>query len=230
VRRESTVQYPAISTNSKRFGSCAAIASALLILARPAAAQTKAAYTFEYFRGTAFNAPLPLTIDQTGYPSISFTAHYSVRPTQDRAYYAFRLARWKNDRAWIVEELHHKVYLENPQDGVEHFEVTHGYNLITLDRGWRRGHYVLLFGGGIVLTFPHSTVRGQTYPQDTTQYQMSGAAVQGAAGRRFDLSRHVFLSVEGKLTAALARVPIVDGHASVPNLAVHVLGGAGVQF
>jgi hypothetical protein len=199
-------------------------------IARPAAAQLTASYTFEYFRGTAFNAPMPLTIHQTGYPSISFIGHYSARPTQDRAYYAFRLARWKDQKGWIIEELHHKVYLENPQGGVELFEVTHGYNLITLDRAWRRGHNLLLLGGGIVLTFPHSIVRGRTYPQDTTQYQLSGVTVQGGTGRRFDMGRRIFLSVEGKLTVSLARVPIFDGRANVPNVAVHALGGAGVQF
>src|SRR5437762_13957494 len=98
----------------RRFGGHAAVAAALFGIARPAAAQRTATYTFEYFRGTAFNAPITLRIDQIGYPSISFIAHYSVRPTQDRAYYAFRFARWKERTRWTIEELHHKVSRASP--------------------------------------------------------------------------------------------------------------------
>ena len=112
---------------------------------------------------------------------------------------------------------------------MEEFEVSHGYNLITLNRGWRRGHYVLLAGGGVVLTYPHSTIRGKTWPHDSG-YDLSGATIQGAAARRFDLGKRIFASVEGKLTASWARVPVVDGNATVPNSAFHVLAGLGVQF
>ena len=199
----------------------------LVVLLVPATARGQVA--FEYFRGTAFNVPTTLTVTQAGYPPIQFTAHYDVRPLTDRGYYAYRLELWKDRQAWIVELVHHKLYLENPQGEVEEFEVTHGYNLITLNRGWRRGHNTLLFGGGVVLAYPHSTIRGHRWPTDAGYY-LSGVTIQGAAGRRFDLSTRIFASVEGKLTASWARVPVVDGHATVPNGAFHVLAGLGVQF
>ena len=191
----------------------------LLLLVVPAPARAQVA--FEYFRGTAFNVPTTLTVTQTGYPPIEFTAHYEVKPLAARAYYAYRLELWKKNKAWILEHLHHKVYLENPQGGVEEFEVTHGYNLITFNRGWRRGHYILLVGGGVVLAYPHSTIRGRTWPHDAG-YDLSGGTIQGAVARRFDMGKRIFASVEGKLTASWARVPVVDGNATVPNSAFHV--------
>jgi hypothetical protein len=203
-----------------------ALLAFFLSVPRPTAAQ----WMVEYFRGTALSVPSPLTINQDGYPPIEFTAHYSTRPFDDRAYYAVRIAHWHDQKGWILEELHHKVYLDNPQGEVEHFEVTHGYNLVTLNRGWRWGGNLVMLGGGAVVTFPHSTIRGLTYPQDTTQYHLSGVTVQGAVGHQFHFSRHVFASVEAKLTASWARVPIVDGNAHVPNAAFHVLAGLGGQF
>jgi hypothetical protein len=197
----------------------------LLVLLMPAPARAQVA--FEFFLGTAFNVPTTLTVDQTGYPPIAFTAHYEVKPLDDYAYYAYRLGLWQNNRAWIVELLHHKLYLENPQGEVEHFEVTHGYNLITLNRGWRRGANTLMFGGGVVVARPHSTIRGQTFAEG---YYLSGVTIQGVASRRFVLTRRVFATAEGKLTASWARVPVVDGHATVPNSAFHLLAGLGLQF
>jgi len=198
---------------------------ACLALAAPARAEV----AFEFFGGTAFNVPTTLTVVQAGYPPIEFTGHYDVRPTADRMYYAARFEVWQGDKGWIIEELHHKLYLANPHGDVQEFEVTHGYNLVTVNRGWRRGRAVLLLGGGAVIGYPHSTIRNQTWPMDAGYY-LAGVTVQGAAGRRFDLSKHIFLSLEGKLTASRAQVPVLHGHATVPNAAAHVLVGLGGRF
>ena len=210
-----------------RHAGCPLLVLIVLLVPTPARAQV----AFEFFRGTAFNVPTTLTVNQRGLPPIEFTAHYEVRPLDARAYYAYRLGLWNTNRAWIVEQLHHKIYLENPQGGVEHFEVTHGYNLITLNRGWRHGDNTLLFGGGVVVARPHSTIRGRKFPaDDVAGYSLSGVTIQAAASRRFDLTRRIFTSVEGKVTTSWARVPVFDGNATVPNSAFHVLAGMGVKF
>jgi len=218
-----------VDTRMTRLGraGCPLLVAIVLLVPTPARAQV----AFEFFLGTAFNVPTTLTVSQRGLPPIEFTAHYEVRPLDDYWYYAYRLGLWNDDRAWIVELLHHKIYLENPQGGVEHFEVTHGYNLITLNRGWRRGGNTLLFGGGVVVARPHSTIRGRKFPaDDVAGYSLSGVTIQGAANRRFNLTRRIFASVEGKFTTSWARVPVFEGTATVPNSAFHVLGGMGVQF
>lgn len=208
-----------------RIAGSALTALALWLAPAPAAAQV----TFEAFFGTAFNVPTPLTITQAGQPAIHFTAHYETRPLDSRQYYAWRLGRWTDDNGWVVEHVHHKVYLDRPTAEVQAFEVSHGYNLVTIDRGWRRGASQVLVGGGVVVAFPHSEVRGKIYPQDTS-YLLSGVTVQGAVSRRLAVSRHFFVIVEGKLTASWARIPVADGHARVPNTAFHALAGGGWEF
>lgn len=214
-----------VTLDNRLAAAVACLSLALLLMPAPAGAQV----TFEYFRGTSFSVPTPLTVTQSGYPPITFTAHYSTRPLADSEYYAYRLGHWKNNRAWIVEQVHHKVYLDNPTAEVQKFEVTHGYNLVTLNRAWRRGDLIFMVGAGGVITHAHSEVRGQVYPQKA-EYLLSGATVQSAVARRFNFSKRIFASVEGKLTGSWASVPIVDGRARVPNVAFHVLAGGGVKF
>jgi hypothetical protein len=203
----------------------ALLSLALVLLPSPAAAQ----WTFEFFMGTAFNAPTPLTISQTGYPDIRITADYETKPLHPIQYYAYRLARWRDNDGWLLEHLHHKVYLKNVTAEVPAFEVSHGYNLVTINRGWRRGANLFIFGGGAVISYTHSEVRGLHYSQDSP-YHLSGVTIQGSAARRVNLTGHFFISGEAKLTASWARVPVVDGHAKVPNAALHLLAGAGLEF
>ena len=48
--------------------------------------------------------------------------------------------------------------------------------------------------------------------------------------RKLPLSSRLFLALEGKLTAAHTRVDAANGHASVPNVAIHGLVGLGYSF
>ena len=210
------------SRHTSQFLVPALLAFTLVLVPAPASAQ----WTLEFFMGTAFSAPTPLTISQTGYPDIRLIADYETRPLHPRQYYAFRAARWKGDRGWLLEHLHHKVYLKNLTAEVTAFEVSHGYNLVTINHGWRRGANLFMLGGGAVITYPHSEVRGKIYSQDSP-YRLSGVTIQGAAARRIDLTRRLFFRGEAKITASWARVPIVDGHAKVPNAAFHLLAGVG---
>ncbi|MDP9349393.1 MAG: hypothetical protein M3P24_09695 [Gemmatimonadota bacterium] len=204
---------------------------AALLSATPAAAQQ--GWNFEFFGGTAYSAPSRLTIRQAGEAPIRLTARWSTRPLADAPYYAYRFARWRNGRGWEAELLHHKVYLENPPAEVEGFEVSHGYNLVTLGRGWSRGDLLLRLGAGAVLAFPETTVRGRKLSGGGNLprgYHLSGPTAQAAVGRRFPLVGGLFAVAEGKLTASYARVPVAGGRAEVPNAALHGLLGVGYAF
>jgi hypothetical protein len=48
-----------------------------------------------------------------------------------------------------------------------------------------------------------------------------------SATRRFTLWRGLFVSLDGRVSATYIRVPIADGHASVPNAAFHLHAGLG---
>jgi hypothetical protein len=201
-------------------------ALALLLLAPGTA---RAQVTVEYFMGTAVNAPTPLTITQIGFPDISFTGDYSVRPLDGRIYYALRVGFWNERAGWLVELLHHKLYLENTTPEVEAFEVTHGYNMITVNRAWQPGGFMVLAGGGLVIPHSNSLVRGRERSIDAP-YTLAGVAAQGAVARQLQFTPWLFGTIEGKLTAAWAKVPVADGDATVPNVALHVLVGIGTRF
>jgi hypothetical protein len=49
-----------------------------------------------------------------------------------------------------------------------------------------------------------------------------------SATRRFPVLDGVFLSLDGRVSFSYVRVPVARGHASVPNLALHLHAGLGV--
>lgn len=49
-------------------------------------------------------------------------------------HYALRVARWRENRAWELQILHHKLYLRNRPPAVETLSVSHGFNSLTLNR------------------------------------------------------------------------------------------------
>lgn len=190
-------------------------------------------YTLQLYGGTAWSLPSPLKIHQAGEPDLDFTAHWATRPFAAAPYYAYRLGRWRGDDGWELEELHHKVYLRNRPPEVQRFEVSHGYNLVSLDRARRRRGAIVRAGVGVVIAHTENTVRGRTVSGGGglfgRGYHLAGAMAQLGVERRVALTRHLFAAGEGKLTGALARVPIAGGSAFVPNVAVHGLVGVGYE-
>jgi len=191
-----------------------------------------AAWTFEAFLGSAWSLPSPLSIHQYGEERIHLTARYETRPLVESPYYAWRVARWSDERAWEFELVHHKLYLENLPDSVQHFEISHGYNLITINRAWVRGNLIWRCGVGVVASHPETTIRGKKLPwgDGLNGFYISGPTVQLAIGRKFPLRGGLFAVVEGKWTASNATIPVRDGNAYVPNMALHWLIGLGYDF
>lgn len=190
--------------------------------------------TFELFIGTSVSVPTPLHITQEGEEDLDFTAHYGTRPFLDTPYYAARLGFWSGTRGWLIDFIHHKVYLENPPPEVEGFNISNGFNILALSRGWKRDKLVFTIGAGPVITHPETIVRGRTIERNRgfiwDGYFLSGGSIIGSANRRFPITSHFFLSIDGRLSASYVRVPTAGGHASVPNLAFHGHGGLGVSF
>jgi hypothetical protein len=126
------------------------------------------------------------------------------------------------------------VYLDNPPPEVQHFEVSHGYNLVYLNRALRRYGFIFRLGAGAVIARPESEIRNLTRPEDRglfhAEYYFTGPSGQLAVERRFTLWRGLFASAEGKLTAARARMSVPGGQATAPNVALHGLLGLGYAF
>lgn len=152
-------------------------------------------------------------------------AEWETRPFDDAPYYAARVALWSGRRGWELQLLHHKIYLTNGPPEVEHFEVSHGWNLITLQRAGRGRILDWRAGAGAVVAHAEGRIRGRDV--DTGDYHLSGAGALVGVGRSFAISRRFFANAEAQVSLSWARVPIVTGHARTVNVAFHALFGLG---
>jgi hypothetical protein len=206
----------------------------LLILLGLAGRPTRALAQIELqaFLGSSVSAPSPLSISQRGQPDLDFTAHWATRPWLDTWYYAGRVGLWKGDRGWLFDFIHHKMYLNNNPPEVQKFRITNGMNMIVLSRGFRRGKLSYAVGAGPVITYPINRVRGEKLESGRGflgGYFLSGGTIMGSVTRRFPLTAGFFLGLDSRVSATYVRVPVAGGHASVPNLALHVHAGLGFQ-
>ena len=194
----------------------------------------RAGWFAELGLGTAFSLPSDLVIRQEGEEDIEWVARYDTRPFYEVPYYDVRIGYQDRRGAWELELVHHKLYLANRPEEIELFEITHGYNLITANRTLAVGEVAFRLGAGTVLAHPESTIRGLVFDERQgilgTGWYFSGAAAQAAVAWPYRLSDRWRLNFELKLTGALARVPVATGTADVPNLALHLVIGAGYIF
>ncbi|HVV67806.1 MAG TPA: hypothetical protein VHE99_02035 [Gammaproteobacteria bacterium] len=196
-----------------------------------------ATWSAEIASGVVYNLPVPLTIQQMGEPDIHMTAHYETRPFTSPYYYDLRIGKWNGDTAWEFENIHQKIYLKNTTDEVSHFSISHGYNLITINRAWLNKHkYIWRVGLGLVIAHPESTIRGQTNDDNSggtlndAGYYVAGPTAMVSLGKRFYVSKSLFMELEGKVTASYAEVNVVNGTAYAPNVALHANFGLGYDF
>lgn len=192
-----------------------------------------AEWTIQASTGSSYSFPSPLTIEQHGEKDIRLTAAYETRAWATQApYYALRIGKWKNKKAWEFESLHQKLYLTNKPDEVQKFAVSHGYNLNMCNIAFRKYGLIYRIGGGFVMTHPETQVRGKRHEDDggINGFYVSGAGGQAALEKRYRITENLLFSLELKMTAAYAEIPIADGNASVPNYAAHGLIGIGYSF
>jgi hypothetical protein len=222
----------------RRRAICVAGAALLAVPVRTATAQATCparSLAAELFGGTGWSLPLPLTLDGPD-GRTRFRARYSTRPFADSPYYSYRLGVGGRDGSIEAEMLHHKLYLENPVPPIDGLEITHGYNLPTINVAGPGDGWQLRVGLGIVVAHPEGRVAGR--PVDASRsflgggYQIAGITTQVALGRRYALGRGRVaptVAPEMKLTGSWASMRFGEGRLMVPNLALHVLGGLGVR-
>lgn len=203
----------------------------MLLAATPPALHGQ--WAVEAFLGSAASARSPLTIRQAGEPTLNFTAQYETRPFESAPYYSLRIAHWwPSGWGLFGDHLHHKLYLTNNPPEVEEFEITYGYNFLSLGPAWHTAEWSFFAGTGPVVTNPTSTVRGQSKPHAGgifgTGYYVDGVHLQAGVNRRLHLTPWLFASADVRFSAAWARVDVANGTADVPNYAVHFLVGVGM--
>lgn len=211
-----------------------ALLAALFLSELPAQAGS---LTLELMGGTGLNFPTPLTFHQDGYPDIQTSAHYDTKPFGPFApYYAWRAGLWEREEAWEMEQIHHRLFLTDPPPGVDYFAVHFGYNYFFFGHAWKKAGFVWHLGAGPIVTNPESSVRGKVKQEIGTGifdagYYFSGIGLRAALGKDFYLSEKLFIVAEASFTAGWAWwVPIADGWADVPNLALHGHLGLGYDF
>lgn len=182
-------------------------------------------WSFELATGSAFDFHTNLKIERSNEPSLDFNAHYETRGFKSPLYYSWRVGRWSEGKAWEVEFVHHKIFITNPPANVQSFSVSHGYNLLTTNFAVQK-FFIIRAGGGVVIAHPESTIGGV----HLEEYHLTGPCGQIAISKRFYFSRSVFVNLEGKFTAARAKVPVANGNATTPNVALHGLFGIGVTI
>ena len=191
-------------------------------------------WSFEAHGGKVFNLPLPLIIRQDGFREIQLKARYRSESFILPVYWDLRLSRWKNDKAFELEVIHHKLYLDNTTSEVQKFNISHGFNMIMVNHGIQENKFRYRLGGGFVLAHPESKVRGKSFGDSTDDfdigYFISGPVLNLAFGRSVDLTQHFYLDVEAKITAAYSRIKIAEGNSDVYNIAFHLVVGSGFKF
>jgi hypothetical protein len=199
-------------------------------LAAPAAAQQ---WSVEASVGAVTNLETSLEVRQEGFETLRLDADYETRPFESPLYYSLRAGRWRDRRGWEIELIHQKIHLQDPPEEIQSFAISHGYNLLTLNRAWAPRGWTFRLGAGAVLAHPESTVRGRRVPEDggllDSGYHLAGPVVQAGVGRQLLPGERWRLGLEGKVTAARAEVPVAGGEADVPNVALHLLLGLGYR-
>jgi len=184
----------------------------------------------EMLLGGALNANTRMRVEQEGEPDLSFTADFDSRSLEKPIYYVIRVSLADRTGAWELQFVHHKLTLSNPPPEIQFFEISHGFNIFTLDRVFRVDPVLVRAGAGIILAHGESTVRDQTYEPTGAGYRVTGPALMGGVGKTWDLPHRFYVATDAQLSVAWARVPVVDGTAQVTNVALHLMAGLGFRF
>src|SRR5688500_9990826 len=104
----------------------------LLLILLPAWGFANADWYVEGSAGFVHNFSSELKID-----ALTINADYETRSFEGPLYYTVLTGSGR----WDVELIHQKIYLQNPAGDVYSFSVSHGYNFILLNHGWRIGDF-----------------------------------------------------------------------------------------
>lgn len=206
----------------------------LLVLLGVVISSGQSRWSFELHGGEVYNVPMPLKIAQEGFSDLKLTARYHTEALTLPVYWDCRISKWKSNKSWELEAIHHKLYLENTTPEVEKFNISHGFNMIFVNRGFEKNKFRYRTGLGMVLVHPESKIRGLEFGNSTDDwdlgYYLTGPVLNLAVSKPIKLSGRFYANVEGKTTCAYSRIKIANGHADVYNLALHLNIGFGVDL
>ncbi len=198
------------------------------------AGRAQSLWTFEIHGGQVYNLPMSLSIKQQDYPDIKLTARYHTEGLTLPVYWDLRFGRWQNGRLWEMELIHHKLYLDNTTPEVQKFNISHGFNMLMMNRGFEKNSFRYRAGAGIVLAHPESNIRGKEFGNTTDDwdmgYYLSGPVFNLAISKPIRLGSRFYINPETKTTFAYSYIKVSQGHANVYNLAFHLILGFGTDL
>jgi len=192
-------------------------------------AQARGRFSLELFGGVAVSANSTLTVRQDNEPELKVDANWDTRPLDQPFYWMFRFGYRLPKHGFEVQLIHHKLFLSNPPPEIERLEITHGFNLLTVNYAKRDLPVVVRVGAGVVLPHLDSLVRGKELSSGDG-YRVSGPVFLGGAGKELVLTGPLFLNFEGQISLAWATIKVDGGEVSTFNGAIHALVGIGVAI
>jgi hypothetical protein len=205
-------------------------AALMLLMTEQAEAQPQAQWSVDLLIGDAYNFDSRTHIAHGTLGELSFDGNYETRGLKGPLHYVLRVSRWRDDRAWEVQLLHHKLYLENRPAGADALSVSHGFNIVTLNRAFELNRSVVRIGLGPVVAHPEARIDGVSYDGP---YELAGAAGLLGIALPIVLSHHWSLAVEASATFGYVDVHPTGSpelEFSIRNPAVHAQVGVGYRF
>ena len=198
-----------------------------LLAATPATAQVE--FTVEVFTGVAINFNTPLKLEQSGQPDIESTADYETRPFEQPFYWAVRVGLRSPKSAWELQLIHHKLFLTNPPPEVQYFDITHGYNILTVNYAREVRPLTLRAGAGVVIPHVSATVRDEDFSKEEG-FDVAGPAFLAGVGKGWPIVAGLSFAAETQLIVSWIDKQVAGGRVSASSVAFHVWIGLGYEF
>jgi hypothetical protein len=196
-RSEGVIRTGWFSMRTSPFSARIPLLLMMQLAAIKALASGQTTWSLEVLIGDAYNFSSQTQIEHVQVGAASFGGDYETRGFEGPLHYAGRVAHWQDDRAWELQFLHHKLYLRNRPPAVEMVSVSHGFNIVTLNRAFKLDRWLLRVGVGPVIAHPEARISGSPYDGP---YEVGGAAAMAGIGRSFALTRRLFLHAEFEMT------------------------------
>lgn len=176
--------------------------------------------------GLSYAPPIPLIVNQSGFPQLSFWANYKTEPLILPIYYSYRIGFTNQKKGWELEMNHLKISLKNKPEEIQQFSISHGYNQLFVNKIYKHDKYGIKIGAGVVLAHPENIVRNyQLNGEDgilNRGYYLAGPVIQLGIYKELCVTKRFYFLVESKISLAYSNVPVSSGRAHVPLLGMHL--------
>ena len=141
--------------------------------------------------GVSVTPPVPLSVRQENMERINIWAKYRTDPLRLPIYYSYRLGFMKQGKGWELEMNHLKLILKNNPNEIQNFSISHGYNMLFVNRVFTGKMFSSKVGLGLAITHPENTVRYKELDEKqgimNWGYYISGPSVQYCIFKKFTI-------------------------------------------